>query len=89
MNCPECGCAEIVDGHVSSEELRFLPSGLRWFSFYQPPRLARGQLLSACLSCGLVWSRLEAEKLRAVVDAKGSAKLKAALDKAAKSGRNT
>ena len=81
--CPECGRPEIVDGHVSSEELRFLPKGLRWFSFYQPPVLKRGQLLSACLSCGLVWSHLNPTELRAVVDAKGSAKLKASLAKAA------
>ena len=84
MKCPECGCIEIVDGHVSSEELRFLPRGLRWFSFYQPPLLERGQVLSACLACGLVWSRLNANDLRAVVNEKGSANLKAALNKAAK-----
>jgi uncharacterized Zn finger protein len=84
MKCPECGCAEIVDGVVSSEQLRFVPRGLRWFSFYQPPLLAGAQFLSACLSCGLVWSHLNPTELRAIVDAKGSAKLKAALEKAAK-----
>lgn len=84
MKCPDCGRAEIVDGNVSSEQLRFLPRGLRWFSFYKPLLLARGQVLRACLSCGLVWSHVNATELRAVVDSKGSAKLKKALDKAAK-----
>jgi hypothetical protein len=79
VKCPECGAAEIVDGYVSSELLQFRPTGLRWFSLYQAPTLARGQVLSACLSCGLVWSRLNATELRAIVDAKGGSKLKAAL----------
>ena len=82
LRCPECGSAEVVDGQLSSEyQPRFLLKGLRWFSLYRPPSLTR-DLFSACLSCGLVWSHVNAAELRAILDSKGSAHLKAALAKA-------
>ena len=79
LNCPECGSLEVVDGHLSSELPLFRPKGLRWFSFYQPPRLERDNVACGCMSCGLVWSRLKPDELRAVVEQRGSDKLKARL----------
>jgi hypothetical protein len=80
VNCPACGAAQTVRGHVGSTfgECRFVPEGLRFLTLSKSLAL-RDPLLGACLSCGHVWGSCDPAKLRALVDASTSRALLADL----------
>ncbi len=65
--CPRCGQALVVHGSFSTRVVRFgfRPEELRLFSLsLQFPEVPVPGAATACASCGLVWSELDATTLR-------------------------
>jgi hypothetical protein len=80
--CPRCGAEPTTGGFIpvsrGSGPVCFIPEGCRktWWSmgvrFHESP-------FFACLACGLVWSSLQPDELRAHVETHGDAKAKCRL----------
>jgi hypothetical protein len=79
--CPRCGSADVTAGWIYGRGpiVRFRPQGLGLWSFL----LGRGVSLKnptvACLSCGLIWSSMPPEEIRAFIKRHGPAEAKAKL----------
>ena len=73
MQCPRCKDDRTVTGWLYPRDMvsAFVPSKLRWWSF----RLRAGVQVTlpynACPQCGLVWSTLQPEELRSMLDQYG------------------
>ena len=92
-HCPSCGATAIVVGTLEHRPARFfVPTGLRFWTLgaagapvTRAPRLPgihglwdqRG--LQGCMACGLVWTRVDAERLRTVIEGAGTPELRARL----------
>jgi hypothetical protein len=79
MKCPQCESELIFDGHVSSENWAFKPRDMRFFAFYEIPKLVDGSVFHACAKCGLVWSRINAFELVELIRTKGKPEAAARL----------
>ena len=77
-HCPNCNSKMVVAGRLDLESRWFEPSGMRSFRFW-----GRGvscpEPFRACLACGLVWTHLQPEDLRAFIDKHGNAEAKLKL----------
>jgi hypothetical protein len=91
--CPRCGSRAVATGkclewwHLG-RATRFEPDGLRRF---QPFRLRRSGVplqggFAVCLTCGLVWSSVAPDELRALLEQYGSEAAKDHLPPADSSG---
>jgi hypothetical protein len=69
--CPRCGSKLTRAGLIASGAGHgagvFIPSGLRRWVFRLWPGVLIRTSHAACLSCGLVWSDLSPEQLRAFI----------------------
>jgi hypothetical protein len=81
-HCPKCNSNAVVAGRLP--EIRgwgyksFEPIGMRFFRFWQRG-VSCPEPFRACLACGLVWTRLQPEDLRAFIDKHGKAEAKLKL----------
>jgi hypothetical protein len=84
-SCPRCGNGALVPGKCMGWHLgvatRFEPGGLR---FFQPWRLRRHGVplrdgFTTCPACGLVWSALEPDDLRALIEEYGTDETRARM----------
>ena len=83
--CPNCGASTVIEGQITrfngqpQSRLRFEPGGMRLFYL----RWIRGVAITGgvhcCLSCGHVWSSLEAEQLRSYIERYGNQHAKGKL----------
>lgn len=75
--CPACGSTTLVDGGIYSNRNddgraeRFFPKGLRLLALRHSVGLNGRHPFRACLSCGHLWSALDAEALRELMEANG------------------
>jgi hypothetical protein len=75
--CPACGATTLVDGGIRSDRdesgraERFYPKGLRLLTLRHSVGLNGRHPFRACLSCGHLWSALDAEALRDLMEASG------------------
>ena len=78
--CPRCASAQVARGAFRGERGRayaFRPVGLRFWTF-RPTAVAllpRGLWepnAMGCLGCGLVWSEVDAAKLRTIIERAGT-----------------
>jgi hypothetical protein len=85
--CPKCGGSALTTGkavvtargtHCAKE---FTPDGLqsRWFQLRWKVETPLVGGFQACLKCGLVWSHVSAEKLRAIIENQGTDEAKSHL----------
>ena len=86
--CPACTSQRVVTGRImafgahTGNAQRFFPDGLKLLTFRRGLVLERRPVFDACTDCGHVWSRLDADALRALVESSGSDKLRATLRRA-------
>jgi uncharacterized Zn finger protein len=75
--CPACGSQRLVTGRIlafgahSGNASRFFPDGLKLLTLRRGLLLGRRPVFDACTDCGHVWSRVDAQALRELVDAHG------------------
>ena len=78
-HCPKCNSKAVVLGRfdVRGWSQRFEPIGMRIFRFWGQG-VSCPEPFRACLACGLVWTHLQPEDLRAFIEKHGKdeAKLK-------------
>ena len=78
VRCPECGASAVARGHLNwGHPGTFTPEGLRFWTLTvgvlplvdpDDPHAARMSATAhACTACGLVWARLDPERLRTVL----------------------
>ena len=79
-HCPKCNSKAVVPGRfeVRGWVQRFEPSGMRIFRFWGQG-VACPEPFRACLACGLVWTHLQPEDLRAFIDKHGKTEAKLKL----------
>ena len=89
-SCPACGEKSTGRGRLTQGRPgTFSPDGLRFWTLTvtmlplldrddpgAPPMTATAR---ACTSCGLVWTHVDPERLRAVIEAAGSEEMRARL----------
>jgi hypothetical protein len=81
--CPKCNSKAVVAGRLP--EVRgwgnksFEPTGLRLFRFRWKRGVSCPEPFRACLRCGLVWTYLQPEDLRTLIDKHGDAETKLKL----------
>lgn len=75
--CPVCGSTRLVDGGIHTDRddggraESFFPKGIRLLTLQRSVRLNGRHPFRACLSCGHLWSALDAGALRELMEAKG------------------
>jgi uncharacterized Zn finger protein len=78
VECPQCGTSEVVRGLLSDGRPgSFTPAGLRFWSLTvgtlavydrsDPEAPPSNGIAHACTACGLVWTHVDPERLRAVL----------------------
>ena len=91
--CPACGGTACVTGTIAGRgAIAFQPVGLRFWTLgptqtpvVKAPRLPGfngvigERAYQACADCGLVWTHVDAERLRTVVERAGKPPLRAVL----------
>ncbi len=81
--CPACGGKSVIDGNCLSfrgdKASRFEPDDLRWFQIRFMRGIPLAERFDACLSCGLVWSRVATEELAGIIRDHGNDEAKALL----------
>ncbi len=83
--CPRCGASTLATGSLTDRNgftetpWYFTPSWHRFVFFRWKKGVFMYGRFTSCLCCGLVWSDLEAEKLRAFTERYGNAEAKASL----------
>ena len=96
LSCPACGAAPAIHGRLNDgRPATFTPAGLRFWSLTvgmvplvdrstpgAPPLSATAH---ACLACGLVWTHVDADRLRTVLREAGTEETRRQL--AAEDGR--
>ena len=73
--CPRCGSEDVTAGitrGIREGTGFFVPRGLRRWSFRFWPGVRASAHSIACLSCGLLWSSVAPEELRAFLDKHGA-----------------
>ena len=85
IRCPKCQSGSTTTGFVPGSRvggpLCFIPKGCRKTWFWLGVRFLNSPPFFACLSCGLVWSELKADELRAHIERHGDQSAKARLPK--------
>ena len=85
--CPRCQSAYVTKGKFLGERGKayaFLPSGLRFWTFggksaALPSNGLTGPNAFGCAACGLVWSEVDAARIRAALRDAGTAETRAAF----------
>jgi hypothetical protein len=78
LKCPECGAPDVARGRLNDGRPgTFTPDGLRFWTLTvgmlplhdqsDPGSQAFSGTAHACISCGLVWTRVDPERLRVVL----------------------
>lgn len=76
--CPRCHAKRTLPGHLGRSTFR--PEGLKFFSLsLSIPEVPVSDDACACVDCGLVWSELDAGRLRAKIVQVGGDDLKSRL----------
>jgi hypothetical protein len=80
--CPRCGAEATTGGFIPGSRgggpVCFIPEGCRKTWWWLGVRF-RGSPFFACLACGLVWSGLLPDELRAHIESYGDVKAKSRL----------
>ena len=86
--CPNCGAWTVTEGRFLRYSgssiwggLRFLPAGMRLFSFqwwFRGVAITKG--IHCCLSCGHIWTNVDAEQLRSYIERHGDQYAKGDLE---------
>ena len=77
--CPKCGGNALTNGNAvrgMGGASQFQPENMRWFQFRVSQGVPLADGFRACLSCGLVWSRVAPDELRAFIEKHGTAETK-------------
>ena len=87
--CPKCNAKAVVAGRFPQITgwgyKSFEPTGMRFFYFRLWERgVSCPEPFRACLTCGLVWTYLQPEELRAFIDKHGDAETKLKLSSSQK-----
>jgi hypothetical protein len=76
-HCPQCNSKAVVAGRFPQMRgwghQSFEPADLRSFHFRWKQGVSCPEPFRACLACGLVWTHLRPEDLRAFIDQHGNA----------------
>ena len=76
--CPSCKCSSTIEGSLIREPVFFRPDGLKFFTFNtQVEVLERFQ---ACLECGHIWSSVDKDELKELINSSGKPELKDKLN---------
>jgi uncharacterized C2H2 Zn-finger protein len=82
IRCPRCQAHSrtggLIPGSRGGGPICFIPDGCRKSGFWLGVRFRDAEFL-ACLSCGLVWSELRPDELRAYIERHGDAVAKSRL----------
>jgi hypothetical protein len=77
LTCPSCASAVVVAGRLLPSGgddgwvTRFYPKGIRFLTLSKSVPLSNGQLFYACTDCGHVWSKVDAQDLRELLEKSG------------------
>jgi hypothetical protein len=90
--CPDCGSPVFEVGNLTKDGfwmylLKFTPSWRRFASFRCNKGVDVSPRFYSCPSCGLVWSRLDPERLRSYIERYGTSEAKLALARVSKPAR--
>ena len=83
--CPQCGSTKIfAGGHrvnivSGGHPYSFRPKGLKVVALSNADVPIRKRMFTACSSCGLLWSKIDSEKLKKVILENGTKKTKEKL----------
>jgi hypothetical protein len=71
--CPQCKNEKIVTGWLYPRDIEsaFVPYNLRWWSFRLKAGVRVELPYNACFNCGLVWSTLQPDELKTMLDRYG------------------
>ncbi|MBN2287115.1 MAG: hypothetical protein JXI43_11755 [Tissierellales bacterium] len=73
--CPSCKCKNTIEGElVRGPGTFFKPDGLKFFTFSTMVDLL--ERFHACLDCGHVWSSVNADQLKDLINDSGKPKTK-------------
>lgn len=74
QGCPACGAKEVTAGQFFARKpVGFLPAGLRFWTFKaRPVPFSPDAAPHACLTCGLVWLRVDPAHLHRVLQEAGT-----------------
>jgi hypothetical protein len=83
--CPRCASTHVTPGTFRGEgrwAVAFRPAGLRFWTFKAkevvlPPSSFGEPNAWACMTCGLAWAEVDAEKLREKIDEVGKEETRA------------
>lgn len=87
--CPACGSKRTVDGRImafgahAGNASRFFPNGLKLLTLRRGLLLRDRPRMDACADCGLVWSHVDAQALREMLESQGTRETKARMAKKA------
>jgi|LSQX01.1.fsa_nt_gb hypothetical protein len=82
--CPNCRSPKVFSGKVFNwlgfgPPLYFRPRDIRFTVITEADVKLPGSRFTACAECGLIWSAIEAKKLRTILNKSGTKKAKHAL----------
>jgi hypothetical protein len=83
--CPNCGASTVTEGRftIGSRDYgssHFEPAGMRLFSVRWTRGVAIAEGVHCCLSCGLIWTNVDAEQLRSYIERYGNQYAKGGLE---------
>jgi hypothetical protein len=85
MKCNSCNSEKIVQGRIFNQvdyispAAYFRPSGLRAFALLDV-NVRIKNVFSACLDCGYMWAHVDQEKVKKIIELKGTDSAKAKLN---------